>query len=509
MEIRDVWPIASLYWHSYSYFPYEKELALREVSSLLKPSSLNKFESGLKVGGDVRESLLRRLVYFGEYRLNGEKRQTLQAGLESSCGITGKQRRQSTRYSVHGLHEYKGKFNPQIVRGILNILGIGPQTKVLDPFCGSGTTLVECSHGDINAVGCDLNPLAVFISNAKLQALTVSAQTLQKCFENIQKEFERALSRSLAVKDDDRSRYLRSWFEEKILIQIENLKHVVDAVAGDYRNIFLALASDLLRSYSLQEPEDLRIRRRRTPYPEQSLGAALKQKIISFLNNVAAVQEVVGIKNESNCAYLYDSRELGSRPRQWKYHPLYHAAITSPPYATALPYIDTQRLSLVWLNLCNPKDLVRIEADLTGSREFSKGQKKSWEDILARNLNGLPPNIYDFYTSIERAVSENDGFRRRAVPYLLYRYLSDMQEVFNNVFRVLRKKAPFALVVGHNQTTLGGRKFLINTPELLKEIAVNCGWLHEESLPLQTYQRYGLHMNNAVKTETLLILRKP
>ena len=48
----------------------------------------------------------------------------------------------------------------------------------------------------------------------------------------------------------------------------------------------------------------------------------------------------------------------------------YDAAITSPPYAMALPYIDTQRLSLVWLGLVEPGGIAGLEAELIGSREL-------------------------------------------------------------------------------------------------------------------------------------------
>ena len=83
-----------------------------------------------------------------------------------------------------------------------------------------------------------------------------------------------------------------------------------------------------------------------------------------------------------------------------------------------------------------------------------------------------------------------------------------MQEVYKSILPLLKQNAPFALVIGHNHTTLGGVRFDINTPKLLGILASKCGWSHEESINLQTYQRYGLNSNNAVKSETLLILRK-
>ena len=61
--------------------------------------------------------------------------------------------------------------------------------------------------------------------------------------------------------------------------------------------------------------------------------------------------------------------------------------------------------------------------------------------------------------------------------------------------------------MGGNHTVLSGQRFDIDTPQHLAEIAEQCGWKHVESVPLQTYQRYGYHQNNAINTETLIILR--
>ena len=70
----------------------------------------------------------------------------------------------------------------------------------------------------------------------------------------------------------------------------------------------------------------------------------------------------------------------------------------------------------------------------------------------------------------------------------------------------MRDGSPYALVVGGNHTVLGGRRFDIDTPAHLASLAEANGWRTREILPLQTYQRYGLHMNNAVANEALVIL---
>ncbi len=71
----------------------------------------------------------------------------------------------------------------------------------------------------------------------------------------------------------------------------------------------------------------------------------------------------------------------------------------------------------------------------------------------------------------------------------------------------MRPGAPFALIVGHNHTVLGGVRHEIDTPTHLAGLAADAGWTVEELLPLQTYRRYGYHVSNAVRRETLVIFR--
>ena len=79
--------------------------------------------------------------------------------------IINNQSKRSTYYT-HGFHPYPAKFTPQIVNKYFNLY-CKPGFKVLDPFCGSGTVLVEGVLNGLDSVGIDLNPIAYIISRAK------------------------------------------------------------------------------------------------------------------------------------------------------------------------------------------------------------------------------------------------------------------------------------------------------------------------------------------------------
>lgn len=478
-------------------------MALREVAGLIAPRKAIERGNTVHLDHPVRPNDAKRLVYFAEMTgPSGTTDRTVQSLLERVNG--NGHNRQSTRYSVHGLHEYKGKFNPQVAKAILNIFGIMPGQLALDPFCGSGTALVECAHLGVCSIGTDINPLAVFVANAKLNSLGIPAQKLRH-----ETDLALACARRLRFElkgDDERSEYLTSWFSPEILLDIERLRAGIDASAGKMvAPVLLAIASNLLREYSLQEPHDLRIRRRKSPLPTTSFFQDFEDKAHAYCARLQNAQSVLGIVKPESKAVRIDIRHLGSEPALATTP--FDIALTSPPYATALPYIDTQRLSLVWLGLLAPSGILDLDATLVGSREIRGQSKKDLLFALERNNAALPETETKFCLKLQKALSKEDGFRRQGVPRLLYRYFAGMASAFSSIRTVMKHDAPFALIVGGNHTILSGTRFDIDTPTHLANIAVSCGWHHLETVPLQTYQRYGLHMNNATNSEALVVLR--
>ncbi len=494
----------SLEWPEYRLFPYERDLALRETKTVLKP------HGNIAVNGAVRLWTQRperasRLTYFKSARTDSSVIEIEQERLERGApGKSTARRRQATRYSVHGLHEYKGKFNPQVAKAILNYLGLD-RKHVLDPFCGSGTTLIECAHAGASALGCDRNPLAVFIANAKLSALTLPASDLRNATTRVAKLVSAA---KVEVDDGDgaRAAYLKAWFPPKNLHSIEILRAAIEREKISVRSVLKVIVSDLLRDYSWQEPTDLRIRRRKSEFPEIPLFDEFSRVSDKLCSAIEAAQDVLGHLTPCCRAILANSATVSDCHLATT--ETFDGAITSPPYATALPYIDTQRLSLVWLGLTSPKELPSLEAQLIGSREFHGERDQYWDKRIDRNTGNLPKEMHALCNMLRSSLTRADGFRRRAVPSLLYRYMVGMRDVFRSVATRLGAGAPFALIVGHNHTILSGKRFDINTPGILGCLAASAGYSVEERVELQAYQRYGLHHKNAIAREELLILRK-
>ena len=527
------------FWHSYCYFPYEKRLALMELRSLLNTNPQVKSMGLVVPGVNLDLDQLKRLTYFREITLtDGRSVVPDQAQLEfTSQGVSSKKasrnrkltskNRQATRYSAHGLHEYRGKFNPQIVRSIGNILSLKDNAWVLDPFCGSGTVLLECLHIGWNSVGIDLNPLAIEMSKAKLLAARISWKKIGSSFSKISKTLlhisknvpvhrpltPNELKRLVGSRWTERIpnlEYLLKWFTPSVLAQLYIVLEEIESLKNnEVKTIFKVALSDILRTVSLQDPGDLRMRRRKDLAENYPVISIFIDSLDSKLKMIKKARQLFHTGPTVQEAYLEDSRKsldwIRERFRDDEFNG-FDAVITSPPYATALPYIDTQRLSLCLLGLIDYKEIQSTEKQLIGNREIGQLHRTQLEEALESNTSNLPSNVFDLCHKMKKlAKLPCNGFRRRNVPALMYRYFSDIQKVMRNVSAILKGRGAFALVVGRNRTTLGGKELLIDTPRLLVDIGKSIGFEVQSFIKLDTYHRYDVHRKNSITSENLII----
>ena len=145
---------------------------------------------------------------------------------------------EDTRYLTHSIHRYSGKFIPQIASNVINML-TKPGEIILDPYCGSGTTLLEASVLGRKSIGVDLNPVACLISRVKV--MKISASRL-KGLENF---WESCLDQFLDAESSNGNTKL----EKAIIKKVENdfrLSHPWFTKWFNTRNLFHLLIIDNL-----------------------------------------------------------------------------------------------------------------------------------------------------------------------------------------------------------------------------------------------------------------------
>ena len=302
--------------------------------------------------------------------------------------------------------------------------------------------------------------------------------------------------------DHPHQEYLKNWFDTETMNHITFLFNATAETPDSiYRDFFQCCISNLLRDYSFQDPQDLRIRRRKSPLPIKPLIESFLEISQCYLRLKRAAPDA---KKRSKTIALNDDIRTFSQNENLKFD----AAITSPPYTTALPYVDTQRLSLVWFNMISPNDLKHLERRLIGARELTLSQRHQLVESLKANSAKIPKNLHRLCLRMQYSLTGNDGFRKQATPALIYRYFDDMLTTFINCKKLLKMNAPFGLIVGHNKTSLGGINYTLDTPNYLANLACHAGWQLEEILELETYRRYSIHKSNSGTRENLIILRR-
>ena len=183
--------------------------------------------------------------------------------------------------------------------------------------------------------------------------------------------------------------------------------------------------------------------------------------------------------------------------------------LTSPPYAMALPYIDTDRLSLLTLFGASSSARRPLEQELTGSREISTTEKNFLEQRLEED-DSLPKICRDFIRKIYSQVSasEEAGFRKLNMPALLFRFLGDMASAFGQIHRVCRQGAEAMIVIGDSRMTIDNKEIRIPTTDHVEAIAKGRGFSIVERMDISVTTENLLHIGNAITKNVVLRLRK-
>lgn len=230
----------------------------------------------------------------------------------------------STGYATHGLFPYRGKFHPQLIKGLLNIIGIKKNDVVLDPMCGSGTTNIEATLMGINSYAVDQSPFCQLMVKAKFEALTVDIDLLKGLSLQAEK--------------------LYNFFDVKnVSAQLEKIK-----APEKLKVYYLSLLAFLdAMGYSL------RVTNSNHKQLFQKVLGRYQNTVLDFLSNPYYKKDTLGsirILSDSNALKL----ELNSESVD--------GVITSPPYSFAIDYVKNDEAQLQYLGY----DTETIKSNMIG-----------------------------------------------------------------------------------------------------------------------------------------------
>ena len=497
--------------------PFERELAMRELRALLDDEGDVREEYGYHlVRTDKPEEFFRqRLTYWqrvGRTFLEPTVQKSLeftQNGLLSTREKRELHNARRLRYGPHDLHEYRGKFFPQLVRSLINISRIPENAVVLDPMCGSGTTPCEALASGRSAIGADLNPLSALIATVKsavvLENNEIFGETVSRYLRKFR--FKDAGPENIWAQGD--LSYLKLWFHSQAIHDVSAVLNEIKKVREPlYRDFFRVCLSNIIRSVSWQKDTDLRVRKEIRPY---NPGTAISRFTEEALRQLDRIYPYLCVLPQSTFHRTLTIRR-GNAVSIAEMFPEHKGKVdlllTSPPYATALPYLDTDRLSLIVLGLLPRKQHKDAEAMMVGTREVSERQRQeAWDCYFARR-NELPDRTCHLIEQIAKHNhGDNVGFRRRNLPALLGKYYLDMLDAMRSARTLMATESYGYYVVGNNSTVVDGQKIVIPTDEFLFEIGEVAGWTPKEILSMELLVSRDIFKENRGSAESILCFR--
>jgi len=496
--------------------PFERELALRELRALLNPGDEIREEHGYWFARtEASEEMLRSRLTFWQRVGRNSLEPTLQNALEfTQNGETAANERSKLhrarrlRYGPHDMHEYRGKFFPQLVRSLINLSGIPEGSLVLDPMSGSGTTACEAVAAGMAAIGADLNPLSALISSVKASIPAIDPKEFKKQAVDRLPKFKFASADPAKIWGKDDLRYLGMWFDSKAIADLASIvSEIGDIMPPAYRDFFRVCLSNIVRSVSWQKSTDLRVRKEILPYDAGTAQVRFLTEAGTQVDRIHPYLSVLKLQEPANVE-IRRGNALDIASIFPEYRGKVDLLITSPPYATALPYLDTDRLSLIVMGLLPRKQHGEAERDMVGTREVSeRGRREAWAAYEVRR-NELPEEISNLIDRIA-AVNHGEGigFRRRNLPALLGKYFLSMLDAMRSARELMKPGAFGHYVVGNNSTKVDGEKIDIPTDRLLFGLGAAAGWTPVEQIPMELIASRDIFRENRGSSETILWFR--
>ena len=356
-------------------------------------------------------------------------------------------------YATHGIHSYTAKLIPHIARHY-----IGLYTKrdelVLDPFVGSGTTLLEANLLGRNAIGVDINPLAKLISEVKTTPIDIIM--LECAVEHVVK----GLAETKPV-DHVNFPNIDYWFGEKAQKDLARIKSTIEALRVDLEpriyNFLLVCFSSIIRRSSYADPRIAKTYKSKRmvrkiednwyPRPMELFKYALDRNCGRMKNFCKMVNA-----NHSYARVFHgDAREVSSLLQR---NGIGKAdfIITSPPYINAQDYFRSYKLELYWLGLCTPEQLRLLRQKSIGT-----------ESILGFKGDSELEDQVEILGTVCQKISKINPTKSSIV----CKYFSNMRLAIEEFNKVLREDGHLCMVTGSNRIC----GVLVPTYEIIVQMA--------------------------------------
>lgn len=319
-------------------------------------------------------------------------------------------RRANTKEGTHAIHPYPAMMIPPVAEGLISLLHeLSPRaTRVLDPFCGAGTVLVEALRQGFDVTGIDLNPLAVFISSVRTTPIPLH---LLNILED-QVAFWTTRGHHFTPSAVPDFQGLDFWFKPDTIRNLATLRYGIEHQTirdPRIRQLALTAFSETVRMASNTRKNEFKLHR------------MAEEQLINFHPDVFAIfQKTLGHYIQALKSSYDELRRGHAWTRRGDARILdgiedraFDLMVTSPPYGdsrTTVAYGQFSRLSLEWLGF--PAAVARsLDRNSLGGRsagDFMDGKISPVLGDVLRDIRAREPRraleVSGFYADLVLAI---------------------------------------------------------------------------------------------------------
>ena len=363
----------------------------------------------------------------------------------------------NTKTLTHCFHSYPAMMIPQVAARLIERYGESANL-LFDPYCGTGTSLVEANIRNINAIGTDLNPLARLIARAK--TTPIDTKILDYYLNDYSNWlFSLGFKTKEIVIDVPKFANIDYWFTEDVQIKLATIKYYIDNITDKLVKAFFYVAfSETVRESSLTRNGEFKLYR----IPERSLKkfdpdvyTIMEKKLF---RNKKGLLEFMKIKKNDSVTRVYSFDTVYSIPKDIIPDNSVDIVVTSPPYGdsrTTVAYGQFSRLANQWLGF---NEASKLDNELMGGKRPQTMGKFGME-ILDRTIE---------------KIGAKDEKRVKDV----YSFYSDYFSSISNVSKTIKKEGFVCYVVGNRKV----KGVTLPTDKITVEMFKINGFKHIETI---------------------------
>ena len=322
------------------------------------------------------------------------------------------------RNPVHSFHRYFGKLIPGIPAFAIETFSKEGDF-VLDPFSGSGTTVVEANERNRQGVGTDINPLATFVAGVK--SSYIAEDKLTKKLNLILDKWK--INSKTKFPEEPYVVNIDHWFRPEVKNELLFLKQlIIENTKADQRNFFLATFSAFMRSVSNADPRHVFPGHSKRMRKLDEEGRTIDVKASFIRASKKRIKQINGLNQNA----LRPILKTGSfNTLELELNKKVDLVVTNPPYISSIRYLETMKIEMGWLGyLTSQKDYLSLDKSVIGTERFYK------DELTQIGLVG--------YSEIDKQIKQLAKVHQK-MSKTVFEYFVQMDLVFKKVSNLIKK----------------------------------------------------------------------